>query len=140
MFMQVVLKLVLPRIILPQVIEIARAEAKANIDKLLSKAQHRKPTKRETSEMWERRSQRLAGIPQALLVKSNAASSLRHTSTSAYTVYSFPGGEVERQRWIQAKESGVFADEADVLELWQLFHPPGTTIHVYKFVPSHLTM
>jgi hypothetical protein len=132
-FIQVVLKMVLPRIVLPHFIAIAEAEAKAKLDKRPRKAKKRKPTKRETGELWQHRSQRLGEIPPGLLVSCQTATSRRHNSGPQFTVFSLPGGDLERQRWVRAEEDGMFSAEVDFLELWELFHPRGTIIHVHRF-------
>jgi hypothetical protein len=127
---------VIPRILLPSVIEIAGAEARDKLNSLSSKERQRKPTKRETAEMWEVRSRRLAEIPQFLFVDASSATSRRNNAK--FTLHSLPAGEVEKKRWIEAGEANLFPDKADVLQLWKLFHPPGTTIGVHRFVQQNL--
>jgi hypothetical protein len=123
---------VIPRILLPSVIEIAGAEARDKLNSLPSKERQRKPTKRETAEMWEVRSQRLAEIPQVLFVDASSATSRRNNAK--FTLHSLPAGDVEKKRWIEAGRANLFPEKADVLQLWKLFHPPGTTIGIHRFV------
>jgi hypothetical protein len=57
-----------------------------------------------------------------------------------FTVFSLPGGDLERQRWVRVEEEGMFSAEVDVLELWELFHPRWYNYPRSQVLYCYLTM